>query len=162
MKPEIHHALRFAEATYESRCGRTEFKWHFTGSTASRIDDVREIVHIEVLVPPNTMAWITLPRLEGWKKGSLAWHPFDREKAEMGITEQEQHIPVLQAMEAQSTLTTIKVGSGHYSFRLFYSKEDAESAFPVAPLLPPWGRAEYLKHATVLERCLSRVVTWGR
>ncbi|KAJ9606755.1 hypothetical protein H2200_008764 [Cladophialophora chaetospira] len=128
IKPEIHHALRFAKATYDSRCGLAECRWSFTGDMATpEGTTVGQRVLVEILVPPNSTAWIVLPRLESWRMGSSEWREYTQPKAKAPAS------------------TAIKVGSGQYTFRVNYEKENngVDSTFPTEPLLPPWGRALY-------------------
>ena len=55
VKPQIHHALEWAEAKYESRVGMIEVKWCIQGNEGDR-----RTVMVDVVVPTNAQAKVIL------------------------------------------------------------------------------------------------------
>lgn len=139
IQPQIHHAIQFVNTTYESRCGVVQCKWRFVNSP--RTNDISEHddeVDVDVLIPPNAMAFVVLPRISSWRSGSGQW----RTTEEVAKAVEHPFRFAFYGREASSDM--LKVGSGCHSFRFHYNRAtDSESSFPVNPLLPPWGRARF-------------------
>lgn len=120
--PLIHHALRWAESRLDSRWGEVSCRWEFvdnaTAPTASSTG-MTSTVRVHISIPPNTRARVTLPNITSWQTGN-------------------------STHETPAEGQPLVVGSGVHVFVMEYRKgDDPEDEFPVRPLLPPWGRADF-------------------
>lgn len=55
VRPQVHHALEWAKASFGSRVGLVKTKWRI-----DKDEGKERFAHIEVVVPPNARAWLVL------------------------------------------------------------------------------------------------------
>lgn len=71
--PQIHHALDWAEARFDSRVGTIEVKWRI-----ERTEEEGRMARVDVVVPPNARARIVLPEGPGVEERNVVQREEDQ------------------------------------------------------------------------------------